>query len=164
MAEFRSHGLKTLGLAATTGVFTAIFAASAAVASDSWLFSGSLLAAALLLGFATAVLIWRVFAGGPLVRIDDTGVYFRRLRTTIPWEALDRVERFTARGEHMLDFVECRGGHPVFHRGRVALGAAANSMAGLPKLCDNFAGVRGGLDAVVAAIEQVNRVPVTRRD
>ncbi len=138
-------------------------AAVAWASSSTWLRSGALLFGAVFCAAITAVLLYRLAAEPVLVRIDDGGIYLKRLGVAVPWEALDRVERFTKDGEEMVELVERVGGHPVFETRSLALGAAANALAGLPPLCENLSGTDGTPDMFAAAVEAVGRVPLTDR-
>jgi len=127
-------------------VIVMLLAALAGVATVlSW---SEVEAAGLLLGiviaalFVLVVITYRMLARPVMFRLDGEGMYIKRLGLKVPWEALDRVERFEYRGNRLFSLIEHSQGHEVFQNKRVASGAAINEKLGLPALVISMTGMQ----------------------
>lgn len=77
-----------------------------------------------------------------MFRLDENGMFIRRLGTTVPWEALDRVERFEYRGNRLFSLIETDSGHEVFQHKRIQSGRDVNQRLGLPPLVISMKGMQ----------------------
>lgn len=162
-AEFRAHRGKTIGLFALMAVGAAGFAAFAAIGWENALVSGALILGAMICGGVAGVFAYRIIQRPVLIRIDEDGIFLRRLDANIPWAALDRVERFSYKKNTLFELVEREGGHPIFSKPSIAMGASANALIGLPPLCESIVGMDAGPDEFAAAVEDVGRTPLKDR-
>ena len=104
-------------------------------------------------GLAIPVLIYRLIVRPVMVRISGDGLSLKTHDVMIPWAALERVRLVNTREDsgEVLEFVPVSPLHEVFKSGKLALGASANSMAGLPDYCFSMAGIEGSnLDLLTA--------------
>lgn len=129
------------------------------LAADWWL-AGLAWFLALVFGSAAAILLYRLLAHPVMVRVSGEGVFIRRLGVTLPWAAIDHVERRNMRGQPLLAITETPAGHPVFDEQTVILGAALNEKAGLPPLAISGTGLDGSVDDIAAAMVRIGGVTV----
>lgn len=122
-------------LAALAGVATVL---SWSNVEASGLLLGVVIAALFVLLFIT----YRMLARPVMFRLDSDGMYIKRLGITVPWEALDRVERFEYRGNRLFSLVEAGSGHEVFENKRILSGAEINEKLGLPALVISMSGMQ----------------------
>lgn len=154
---------RTAGLIAALLFATFIAVGLARAFWANWLVSGVLLAVVLGLMMVVAVLALRLLGRPVMMRVDETGIWLKRLQLTVPWEALQRVELVSAHGTTLAALVEREDGHPVFRSRPILLGAALNEKAGLPPLAISMDDHEGSIDDLAEAIRAVGRVPVEDR-
>ena len=104
--------------------------------------SGILLGIVIAALFVLVVITYRMLARPVMFRLDSDGMFIKRLGLTIPWEALDRVERFEYRGNRLFSLIEGAEGHEVFQNKRIQSGAAINQKLGLPALVISMSGMQ----------------------
>lgn len=104
--------------------------------------SGILLGIVISALFVLVVITYRMLARPVMFRLDGEGMYIKRLGLTVPWDALDRVERFEYRGDRFFSLIENGKGHEVFQNKRIQSGAAINQRLGLPALVISMNGMQ----------------------
>jgi len=142
--------------------------ASGALTWLSWenaLISGALMVLTALLGFAGMVLAYRLVLRPVMLRVGPDGIYLKRLGVTVPWEAIERIERFTwHQKEELFELVEAESQHPVFDERSLLLGAAMNQKIGLPPLAIQMAQYSGTADDFEAAVRAAGGPEIVLRD
>jgi len=124
---------------------------------NAWL-SGALLLPVLLALFAIGILLYRLVMRPVMVRIGPDGLYLMRLSTTIPWEAISRIERIPHAKETLFSIIEVETGHPIFDERPLLLGAALNEKVGLPPISVAMSQYDGTPDAFEAAVKAASSV------
>jgi len=127
-------------------VITALLVGLAGVASFlSWqdvdasgLLLTVMIAALVVLGYIT----YRMVARPVMYRLDETGIYIKRLGLTVPWDALSHVEEVNFQGKTLFSLVERPGGHDVFQDRRIRMGEEMNQRFGLPALVITMDGMQ----------------------
>lgn len=153
--EFSASPGKTAGPLLAMRVIAGLFGLAAAAFWQNWLLAGLFMAVTLLCSLAAGVLAYRILARPVMLRIDESGIFMKRLAVTVPWQALSHVERIDLDGETVHALVETEGGHPVFAERGLMVGAALNARAGLPPLAvtmSTYDGTPDEFEAAVAAI------------
>jgi len=134
----------------------------------SWknaLLSGALIVFTALLVFAALVLAYRLVLRPVMLRVGPDGIYIKRLGVTVPWEAIERIERFTWRQkEELFELVETESQHPIFDERSVLLGAAMNQKIGLPPLAIQMAQYSGRAEDFEAAVRAAGGPEIVLRD
>lgn len=155
-----------LPLAGLTALFLALGGGSGYFA---WLNWGNAILSGIALTFAAGMaLLGLLFARRALlrpimVRVDAAGIYMKRLDTTIPWEAIARVERVMALGNRVLSIVPTDGHHAVLAERPVMMTMAASERIGLPALVIDLSSTDGRAADVFAAVRDTGRVEVIDR-
>lgn len=122
-------------LAALAGVATVL---SWSNVEASGILLGIVIAALFVLLFIT----YRMLARPVMFRLDENGMFIKRLGLIVPWDALDRVERFEYRGNRLFSLIENEAGHEVFQNRRIQSGATINEKLGLPALVISMSGMQ----------------------
>lgn len=155
-----------LPLAGLTALFLALGGGAGYFAWLNWgdvILSGIALTFAVAMGLMAALLARRALLRPVMVRIDATGIYMKRLETTIPWEAIARVERVTALGNRVLSIVPADEQHPVLAERPVMMTMAASERMGLPALVIDLSSTDGKASDVFAAVRDTGRVEAVDR-
>ena len=126
-------------LAALAGVATVLSWSSV---EESGILLGVVIAALLVL----LAITYRMLARPVMFRLDSDGMFIKRLGITVPWDALDRVEKFEYRGNKLFSLVESGEGHEVFQNKRIRSGASINQQLGLPALVISMNGMQMTVD------------------
>lgn len=160
---FNASAGRTAALIAAM-LFVALIAGGLARAYwEAWIVSGVLLSVVIGLSIVVAILAMRLVGRPVMLRVDEAGIWLKRLQLTLPWEALQRVDLVNVHGKTCVALVEREGGHPVFRSRAVLLGAALNEQAGLPALAISMDAYQGSVEELAEAIRAVGRVPVEDR-
>ena len=107
------------------------------------------------------ILLRRALLRPVMLRVDEAGVYMRRINATIPWEAIAAVERTEAQdGATLVSLKPAPGEHAVFAKRAVMMTMALSERAGLPPLVVDLQGMSGTQDAFLAAARHIGRAPV----
>ncbi len=163
--EFTASTRKTLP------PFAMLFAAALASGALIWLswenalISGALMVLTALLVLAALVLAYRLVLRPVMLRVGPDGIYIKRLGVTVPWEAIERIERFTwHQKEELFELVETEIQHPVFDERSVLLGAAMNQKIGLPPLAIQMAQYSGTAADFEAAVRAAGGPEIRSRE
>ncbi|MEO0721394.1 MAG: hypothetical protein AAFY43_04525 [Pseudomonadota bacterium] len=159
---FHARPLRTLGYAILLLGLSAVFSLVAWLQAQAALLSGVLGAAALGLGILGLILVVRAIRRPVMVRIDESGVFMRRLDADFPWSVIEAIEIVDIRGEHLVALVPAEPSHSVWAQRGVQMGRALSAKAGLPELVVDFSGLEPGREAFLAEATRLGRVPVRR--
>lgn len=160
--EFHASRWKTLPLFAGLLVTAGVSAGLVRLAGEAWLLAGILSLAALITGAGALVLAYRLVMRPVMLRVDEDGVFFKRLAVTVPWEAIARVETVAFKDRQVFSLVRADGEHAVYLERGVMIGSALNEKLGLPPLAITMDDLVGSEEDFAAAVEVIGRVPVVR--
>ena len=153
MTEFRIDRGKSALLLAGFSLLLAVLVAVTLLAWQVPALAAITFVLALLMAFVVFFLAVTLVTAPVMLRVTPEGLWSRRLKATIPWEALSAVRICTdPKHKGLVELVERPGGHPVFRAGRVGMAVTASELAKLPPLTVSFARKQGRPEDLIAAI------------
>ena len=142
MIEIRSSFSRSFQLFVIFVLLAALAGAATLLSWRSVEASGLLLIALIAALFILVIVTYRMLARPVMFRLDEEGIFIRRLGLTVPWDAISRVEQFEYHDNKLFSLVEAEGGHPVFENHRIQVGAGVNDKLGLPPLVISMNGMQ----------------------
>lgn len=142
MIEIRSSFSRTFQLFVIVMLLAALAGAATVLSWRNVEASGLLLGVVISALFILLVITYRMLARPVMFRLDGDGIFIKRLGIVVPWEALDRVERFDYHGKRLFSLIEGAAGHEVFQNKRIQTGAGINERLGLPALVISMSGMQ----------------------
>ena len=142
MIEIRASFSRTFQLFVIVMLLAALAGAATVLSWSNVEASGLLLTVLISALFILLIITYRMLAQPVMFRLDSDGMFIKRLGIIVPWEALDRVERFEYRGNRLFSLIEAGAGHEIFQNRRIQSGAEINQKLGLPALVISMNGMQ----------------------